>query len=241
MKNFRKVLAGCMGLLVSSIVFVSCMKDSTTSLQAVGDIIVQDLKTDDGVKYSITVYVTANFEILSGKIIAPGTGGKVYQLTPLAGNKYQCVYSPKASDYTTDMPVKGDYTMEITSTNGEILYGKDTVGDEKLTPIAIKSSEVSSGTAKITWDKVTGADAYVVRLYSADKSTILFSSDYLISTLTEYNLNTSLPGWIAGTGPVVGTNYVVELLGIRVETNVLTDKGSNLQFITIDSKTIKWQ
>lgn len=241
MKNFRNLLAGFAGLLVSSTFFVSCMKDSTTSLQAVGDIIVQDMKTDEGVKYGLVVYVTANFEIASGKVTAPGTGGKVYQLTTNSSNKYQCVYYPQASDYTTDMPVKGDYTMEVTSTTGETLYGKDAVGDEKLTPIVIKTVDISPSVAKITWDKLTNADAYIVRLYSADKSTMFFSTDYLSSDLTEFSLSASLSGWATGSSPVAGTDYVIELLGVRVETGVTIDKGSNLQFLTRDSKTIKWQ
>lgn len=241
MRNYRKLLTGFSALLVGSTVLVSCMKDSTTNLQAQGDIIVQDIKTDAGVKYSLVVYVTANFEILSGKVTAPGTGGKVYQLTPTATNKYECFFYPQASDYTADMPAKGDYTMEVTSTTGETLYGKDAVGDEKLTPIVIKTVAISPSVTKITWDKVTNADAYVVRLYSEDRSKILFTTDYLSTDLSEFNLSSSSSGWASGISPVAGTNYVIELLGVRVETGVLTDKGSNLQFITTDSKTIKWQ
>lgn len=241
MKNYRKLLTGFAALLVSSSVLVSCMKDSETNLLAQGDIIVQDIKTDAGVKYGLVVYVTANFQILSGKVTAPGTGGKVYQLTPSATNKYQCVYYPQASDYTTDMPAKGDYTMEVTATTGEILYGKDAVGDEKLTPIVIKTVDISTSETKITWDKVTDADAYIVRLYSADKSTILFTTDYLGKDITEYNLSASSSGWASGKSPVAGTDYVVELLGVRVETGVLVDKASNLQFITADTRNIKWK
>lgn len=241
MKKFRKILVSGLGLLVCSTIFVSCMKDNTTNLQAVGDIMIQDMKTDAGIKYGVIVYVNSNFEILSGKVTAPGTGGKVYQLTPTGTTKQQCVFYPQASDYTTDMPVKGDYTMEITATTGEVLYGKDAVGEEKLTPIVIKAVDITPSVTKITWDKVTNADAYLVRLYPADKSTILFTTDYLGSNVTEYNLSASSSGWGMGVSPVAGTNYIIELLGIRVETDAITDKGSNLQFITTDSRTIKWQ
>lgn len=241
MKKIRKILISGLGLLVVSATLVSCVKDNATTLQAVGDIMIQDMKTDAGIKYGLVVYVNANFEILSGKVTAPGTGGKVYQLTPIATNKYQCVYYPQASDYATTMPAKGDYTMEITATTGEVLYGKDAVGDEKLTPIVIKTVDISPSVTKITWDKVTSADAYAIRLYSADKSTILFTTDYLAADATDYNLSASSSGWATGVYPVAGTNYVIELLGVRVETDALTDKASNLQFITTDSKTIKWQ
>jgi hypothetical protein len=242
MKNFKNLLTGFTFVLVASTGLVSCMSDNgTEKLQAVGDIMIQDTKTDAGIKYGLVIYVNANFEIASGKVTAPGTGGKVYQLTVPSANKYQCSFYPQASDYTIDMPVKGDYAMEIISTSGEVMYGKDAVGEEKLQPIVIKNTEISAGLTKITWDKVTNADAYVVRLYNADRSNILFSTDYLSADLTGYNLSASSVGWATGISPTVGTNYILELLGVRVETDAVTDKGSNLQFITIDSKTIKWQ
>jgi hypothetical protein len=240
MKNFRKLITSGLGLMLGSMALVSCVKDSTTQLQAVGDIIIQDTKTDAGVKYGLVVYVTANFEIASGTVTAPGTNGKVYQLTPTA-NKYQCIYYPKATDYTADMPVSGNYQLQITATSGETLYGQDAVGTEKLDPIVIKTTDISPSVVKITWDAVTNADAYIVRLYDVDKSKVLFSTDYLMTDVKSYNLTSSSSGWASGFSPVAGTNYVIELVGVRVEKDALTDKGSNLQFLTTDSKTVKWQ
>jgi hypothetical protein len=69
----------------------------------------------------------------------------------------------------------------------------------------------------------------------------LFTTDYLGKDITEYNLSASSSGWASGKSPVAGTDYVVELLGVRVETGVLVDKASNLQFITADTRNIKWK
>lgn len=240
MKKIRNLMTSGLGLMLGSLALVSCMKDSKTTLQAVGDIIIQDTKTDAGVKYGLVVYVTANFEIASGTVTAPGTNGKVYQLTPTA-NKYQCIYSPKIADYTADMPVSGNYQIQVTATSGETLYGDDTVGTEKLDPIVIKTTEISPSVVKITWDAVANADAYIVRLYNADKTQVLFSTDYMTTDNKSFNLSSSSSGWASGVNPVAGTDYVLELVGVRVEKDVLTGKGSNLQFLTTDSKTVKWQ
>ncbi|MBL7972883.1 MAG: hypothetical protein JNL03_15300, partial [Prolixibacteraceae bacterium] len=94
---------------------------------------------------------------------------------------------------------------------------------------------------KITWDKVTGNDAYIVNLRSADKSELLFSSSYLATDKVEFEFSSTTAGWAAGKSPVAGTDYVVELLAIKAETNVSYDKGNNIQFVTLDSKTIKWE
>jgi len=240
MENFRKLLAGVLCLSAGVFALQSCIEDQPESLNAVADVIVQDMKTDAGVKYGIVVYATADFEIKSAKVTAPGTGGKVYDLTATA-NKMQFVYFPQAADYTTEFPVKGSYSLEIISSTDVKLVGTDDVGDEKLTPIVIKTATMASQKLKTTWDKITGADAYVVKLYSANKAELLFSSNYLASDAVDFEFGSSSSGWAYGVSPVVNTNYVVELLGVKVETAVTVDKGNNLQFVTVDSKTIKWE
>ncbi len=240
MKKIKNLFVGVFCFLVGVLALESCDDNDPVPLQAVADVIVQDMKTDAGVKYGVYIYVIANYDIKSAKVTAPGTGGKVYQLIATT-NKQQFVFYPQASDYTTEMPVKGDYTVEIVSTNDATLAIKDAVGDEKLTPIVIKTAAMASQKLKTTWDKVTGADAYAVKLYSANKAELLYASDYLASDLTAYEFGAATSGWYSGKSPVANTDYVIELLAVKVETGVTSDKGNNLQFITLDSKTIKWE
>ncbi len=239
MKNLKKLRTGIICLSFLALALTSCIKDTEVALQGVADVIIQDKKTDQGVKYAIVVYASANHEIQSAKVTAPGTGGKVYQLTATS-SKQQFVYIPQESDYTSVLPVKGDYAIELITTDGETLTGKDVVGDEKLSPIVIKTATVASQTLKITWDKVTDASAYAIRIYSADKSVVLYSGTYLATSVVEQEISASSVGWYTGR-PVVNTNYVVELIAVRVETGVSVDSANNLQFITVDSKTIKWE
>ncbi len=240
MKNLKKWLAGALCLSVVSVSMVSCIKDTPMQLQAVGDVVVQDMKTDAGIKYGLVVYVTANFDIKSGKVTGPGTPGKVYQLTATS-DKGQFVYYMPAAEYTAEMPAKGEYTMEVTATTGETLYGKDVVGDEKLAPITIKTTSFDAHVLKTTWDKVTGAEAYIVRLYSENKEKVIFSTTYLSADAVNFEFSATSSGWATGVSPVTNTNYVVELVAVKAETGVTVDKGNNLQFTTVDSKTIKWE
>ena len=240
MKNFKKLRTNLICILVGALAMVSCVKDGVIPFQGIGDVMIQDIKTDAGIKYAIVVYVTANQDILSAKVTAPGTNGKVYQLSATSTAE-QFAFKPQAGDYTSDMPVSGDYSIEVTSLSGETLIGKDVLGSEKLSPILIGAATLDSQKLKVTWDKVTDAETYVVKLYSADKSVLLFASNFLLSTDVQYELGTTTEGWVTGKSPVVNTNYVVELLGIRSEADAATDKANNLQFITIDSKIIKWQ
>lgn len=242
MKKFRNLLTGFLALSFGVFILASCDDDDEkpAPLNAVVDVIIQDIKTDAGVKYGVFVYAAANHEIKSVKVTAPGTGGKVYQLTAKT-NKKQFVFIPQTTDYTSELPAKGDYTFELISTDNEKITGKDAVGDQKLNPISIKSATMNNHLLKTTWDKIQGGDAYVVRFYSANKSELLFSSAVLASDKAEFEFGATTSGWTTGKSPVVNTNYVVELVGVKYESGVTTDKGNNVQFLTLDSKTIKWE
>jgi len=241
MKKFRNLFVGLFVLSLSVFAMVSCDKDETPDpLNAVVDVIVQDNKTDAGTRYGLVIYATANYELKSVKVTGPGTTPQVYQLTATT-DKHQYVFKMATGDYTAALPTKGDYTFEITSASDEKLTVKDVVGDEKLAPITIKTAAMASQKLKTTWDKITGCDAYVVKFYSENKAELLFSSNFLASDKAEYEFGASTSGWATGKTPVANTNYVVELLGVKAETGVTSDKGNNLQFITLDSKTIKWE
>ncbi len=221
--------------------FVSCDNDDTpTPLNAVVDVVIKDLKVEGGVKYGVYINAVANYDIKSVKVTAPGTGGKVYQLTATS-NKKQFVFIPQTNDYSIDLPVKGDYSFEVISTSDEKITGKDAVGEEKLAPIVIKTATMTNHLLKTTWDKIQEGDAYIVKFYSENKAELLFQSATLASDKVEYEFGATTSGWATGKSPVANTNYVVELLGVKYETGVTTDKGNNIQFITLDSKTIKWE
>ena len=241
MTTFKKFFAGLLCLSVSAFTMVSCLnKPDPEPLQVIVDVSVQDIKTDAGVKYGITVYAVSNYEIKSAKVTAPGTGGKVYQLTA-STDKRQFLFTPTTADYTAEMPLKGDYSFEITSVSDEKITGKDVVGEAKLAAITIKTAAMTNDLLKTTWDKIQGADSYVVRFYTANKVEFLFSSPLLAADKVEYEFGKTTQGWAYGKSPEANTNYVIELIGVKFESGVTTDKSNNIQFITLDSKTIKWE
>jgi hypothetical protein len=240
MKKFGKLFAGIIYLSISVFTLASCKKDDPEPLQAVVDVMVQDLKTDAGIRYGLVIYATSNYEMKSVKVTGPGTNGEVYNLTATA-DKHQFTFKMQAGDYTVALRPKGDYLFEITSVNDEKLTLKDILGDEKLASVVIKTTTITDQKLKTTWDKITGAETYVVNLYSADKSQILFSSSYLAADKSEFEFGTATSGWASGKSPIAGTNYVVELIAVKAETGVTVDKGNNLQFVSRDSKTISWE
>lgn len=241
MTKFKKLFAGIMCLSVSVFSLVSCINDPAQEpLDAIVDVRIQDMQTDAGVRYGIVIYATSNYELKSAKVTGPGTNGEVYELTATA-DKRQFVFESESGDYTVALPPKGDYSFEITSTSDEKLTGKDVLGDEKLSSIVIKTSTMDNQMLKTTWDKVQGADYYVVRLFSEDKENLLFQSTFLTAEKVEYAFGSSTQRWADGKSPVANTNYVVELLAIKFETGEYYDIVNHIQFITLDSETIMWE
>ena len=100
---------------------------------------------------------------------------------------------------------------------------------------------MSNHILETTWDKLQGGDAYQIRLYSANKAELLFQGATLASDKAEFEFGSTTAGWATGKSPVANTDYVVELVGVKYETGVTTNKENNLQFITLDSKTVKWE
>jgi hypothetical protein len=240
MKKIKTVFAALLCFTLGAVTLVSCNDDDPAPFDAVVDVYIKDLKTDGGTKYGIEIYALGNYEIKSAKVVAPGTGGKTYELTQ-SSDKHQFIFRTPVNDYTNDLPVKGNYSFEITSVNDEKITGIDIVGEEKLTPISIKTATMNNHMLKVTWDKIQNAEAYAVRLYSADKTKIMFSGTLLNSNATEFEFGTSTPSWASGEQPAANTNYVVELQAVRFETGVTVNKVDNIQFVSSDSKTIKWE
>lgn len=242
MMNFRKLFGGIFCLTVGILTLASCDdKDSVPDpLKATVDVSIQNSTVNAVTTYGVAISSSANYEIKSAKVTAPGTGGKVYTLVATTDKK-QFVFTPAAADYVATVPVKGDYTFEVISVNDEKVTGKDVVGDETLSAISIKTATMTTQILTTTWDKITGADAYFVNLYSADKSVLFFSGAAIAADKVEFAFGSTTAGWVTGKAPVANTSYVVELVGRKYETGVVSDKTNNVQFNTIATKTIKWE
>jgi predicted RNA-binding protein len=240
MNRLKNLFAGILCLTMGVFSLVSCNDDDDPALTGSADVYIVDQKIDDAVKYAITVQAVSNYEIKSATVTTPGTNGKTYELTASSA-KIVFNYIPAETDYSTELPSKGDYKIEITSKNGEKITVKDVLGDEKLAHIAIKTAEMNNSKLKTTWDKVESVDTYQIRLYSENKKELIYYSNYLVSSKVEYEFGSTSNKWVAGKSPVKNTNYVVELIGLRFETGVTVNQLSNIQFTTLDSKTIKWE
>lgn len=241
--NLSRKVWKCFGafLLVGTVTFTSCNDKNEDPFNAMVDVFVQRVKTETSDKLAVTLYTYSNRDLKTVKATAPGQGGKVYDLAATGGNKQAFSYLPVTADYVTDMPTNGAYSFEITAVDNSKLTLTDQLGTQSLAAINFKTAAFADGKLKSTWDALTGAENYTVKLFSADGNTLLYISPIITSSTLEYSFNSTTQGWLTGMSPVVGTNYLIQVMGVKYEDGVTTDKAYNIQFTSLASKTIKWQ
>jgi hypothetical protein len=228
-------------LLVGTVTFTSCKDKNEDPFNASVDVFVQRVKTETSDKVAVVLYTYGNRDLKTVKATAPGQNAKVYNLAATTGNKQVFSYLPVTADYVTDMPASGAYSFDITAVDNSKLTLTNQLGTQTLAAINFNTAAFADGKLKSTWDALTGADNYTVKLFSADGNTLLFMSPIITSSTLEYSFNGTTQGWINGQTPVVGTNYLVQVMGVKYEDGVTTDKAYHIQFISLASKTIKWQ
>ena len=241
--NLSRKIWKCFGaiLLVGTVTFTSCKDKIEDPFIATGDVFVQRVKTETSDKLAVSLYTYSNRELKTVKATAPGQGAKVYDLTITAGNNHVFSYLPVTADYITDMPTNGTYSFEVTASDNSKLTITDLLGTQSLAAINFKTAAFVDGKLKTTWDALSGCENFTVKLFSADGNTLLYVGPALLSTVLDFSFNSSTQGWLTGKSPVVGTDYLVQVAGVKFEDGVTVDKGYNVQFVSLASKTIKWQ
>lgn len=239
--NLSRKIWKCLGvfLLLGTVTFTSCKDKNEDPFNAKVDVFVQRVKTETSDKVAVTLYTYANRDLKTVKATAPGQGGRVYDLATTADSKQVFTYLPVTADYVTDMPTNGAYSFEITAMDNSKLTLVNQLGTQSLTAINFKTAAFADGKLKSTWDALTGVENYTVKLFSADGKTLLYVSPIITSSTLEYSFNSSSLGWLKT--PVVGTDYLVQVMGVKYEDGITTDKAYHIQFVSLASKTIKWQ
>ncbi len=229
-------------LLVIAIVLVSfssCENDDDNyELEAIADVYVVGKKVGDVVKYAPEYVVSSNKKIKSVSVKIPGTNGESIVLDKNTSS----VFIKKAtdSDFIEAMPVTGDYVFTIISEDDsdEELTLKDVLEDKDLEAVSIKTAEYLNDRENISWDLVSNAGAYQIRLLKDDD--VIFCGPCLKGTIKEYTFGSATNGWVDSSKKAEkGIEYQIELHAIKFETGKSEDLN-NIQFVRVDNKSIKW-
>lgn len=241
MKKGRSILQCLLTLISISLILTSCMDDpEPEALDILPDVFMQQITEDSEEKYAVAFWAYGNKELES--VTVDGPEGGIWTLEKDPENSQLFILFPEVTDYSVTIPETGIYEFTATSTQTDEtpLTLTDELEDEVLGPVSIETSEYDGTQMNLTWETVTDADAYLIRLSDAD-GTVIFMSPKLTGSTSEYSFGPSTAGWLDPTNLVDdGETYELELLAILYESGVTTDKDYNIQFISIDTKEIVW-
>ena len=242
MKTKQRIWKSVAVFVLGSLVLTSCLDDpEPAALDAVPDVFVQKVVQDGVEKYGLAFWVIGNKALDSVTVEGPDDGIWALEEDP-AGNRVFSLF-PEEEDYTDSMPVAGDYTFTVKSTQADetALTVKDELEDEALDAVVIDSTYFSNLKLKVTWQEVEGTDTYVVRLYD-DSDDLIFSGPKLDDDKKEYAFGLTDEGWFNSSNKAQdGETYRIEVLAILYESgSTSSNRDYNIQFISRASNEVVW-
>lgn len=236
MKNYR--IAG-MALLMG-VVFTSCLDDSDPQFDIMGDVIVTKKKVNDEVQYAPSYFVYGNLGIKSATVTLPNDGGTV----DLDGTTGSLTYSkePAEEDYSVNIPEEGNYLFEAVSSKDEMLQVSDQLQlDDLAIPEFDSIKFISNSTLKASWNAVSGADGYYIKILDSDGKDV-FISYTLENDVTEYTILESDASGKWQQTAATGQTYTIQINAFSYDAAATAiNNGYNIQEIAIGETQLDWE
>lgn len=229
-------------LAIIAVTFNACLEEpEPVLLDVVVDAFAQKKVLNGEEKYAVAFWSIANKSLES--VTVEGPDDESWDLENNDGSAIAFSLLPDTAQYTDSMPMPGVYIYTATSTqsNEPPLIIKDTLENKDLNAVTIDSTRFSDSKLTIKWTAVEEVDEYVIRLYD-DSENLMFLSPYIANNKTEYSFGKTDGGWTHVTyRPTSDKSYRLELLALLYESNsTSTNKGYNLQFISIATNDVVW-
>jgi hypothetical protein len=229
-------------LLSLGLSFGSCLNDKDDEFDVMADVVTLKKMIDDEVKYAPAYYAYGNQSITSGTVTLPD--GETVQLESLSASTYTFLIEPDDEDFTTTPPAEGNYLFEVTSTNGEVLESSDNQEFDDLGFAVVDSVGFDENETYLylTWDEVTGADYYVVRLLDSSEN-IIFNGYSVEGDETEYYISsyyTTTGTWTVT--PTDGATYILRIQTAKYDSDATEDNNIyNIQEFSVSDTEITWR
>jgi len=236
MKKIRNLLI----LLITSLLFASCLDNNESDFNANADVYVIKKKTGDADMYAKTFYVYGNQMMQSASVTETGgSGGKIDLI-----QDYRSIFVmsklPQESDYLPYPPVTNDYLFQVTSEGGITKEYNDFLSFDDIGIPEIDSIYFSDNNKylNVAWTEVDGTDGYLIKILNTEGEEVLNGYGFGPEVL-EYQLNVLLANWVIT--PVQGETYVVQVHAFAYEPEFETGyEAYNIQEVAIDEKEIIW-
>jgi len=236
MKMYR--IAGM--VLLMGVTFTSCMDNPDPQFDILGDVFVTKKMINNEVLYAPSYFVYGNLGMISATATLPDAGGSV----DLDGTTGGLTYSkePSEADYSVNMPAEGNYLFEAVSSKDETLQASDQLQlDDLAIPEFDNIEFVSTSTLQVSWNAVSGADGYYIKIVDND-GTDVFLSYSIDKDVTEYTIleSDATGNWDQPASS--GQTYTIQITAFTYDSDAtLNNSGYNIQEVAIGQSQITWE
>jgi hypothetical protein len=237
MKLFKYLTNGFFALIILSL--LTACTDEEIVFSADADVIFMKKVVDDETVYGIDYYAYGNTSMSSAKVSTP-FGVTLLMDSYSSGYTYASITDE--DDYDTSVPTTGTYTFTLTGSNEETLEVTDTQDFYNLGFAEIDSMSFydSYDGFYVSWNPVSGAEAYVVLLYDSSDN-LVFTGDELDADTHEYIVVDDYSDNWEET-PVSDDKYTLQIQSIIYDaTDSELDDCYNVQEISYSDTTITWE
>jgi hypothetical protein len=238
--------------LSSLLMLASCEKDDNDEPKpnqhedAFADVFVKKVKSPQGDKYGLTFY--AGGQGLTS-CVATGPNGNEYELVEFWKGPGNMRKHPQDNEMQNAMPTTGEYSFTMTFEDGQSITLNDELENVEIPAITGVNVTHEEGTEEVTatWNEVSGADNYMVKLTDQYKNENkpIFNHKALSPSATSYtfdkNTSDASPGWMQSGLPNAGDTSYVMVVAIKYEAGAEgAEKEQNKQMNTVKAVEIVW-
>ncbi len=146
----------------------------------------------------------------------------------------------KLKGYEKQRVEPGVYNFKAITRQGETLESVNKLADKLYSPLKITKFEYDPKDIafKLEWDKVEDMDMIKITLSEKLSGGILFESDYLIPSTTQYSFDRGSMGWKI-VSIEEDKNCVVSVTAYKFE-DIGQKSWSELEWQSFDKKEFKW-
>lgn len=223
--------------VVASLAILTSCNKKEESVTVAGDVYVVTQRSGDDILYGLCIHAYS-FYAFSNVTVNPVTEpGTTYHLQGYPGFKTDFYYDTPEAELSTEMPATGNYHFVANFENGKTDIDDDILSADFLVPPVIKecSFDATKNKAVIEWEKVTGADLYVIKLYDGDD--LVFLSPALDPSLTKVDFGGTGTSWGQNYTPDAGTNFKMRFSAFKYEAG---GDSYNVQASTFSDATLLW-
>ncbi len=243
--NFTKsmkvnpIFSVIMLFILGSIIFYSCNEDATPAeFEAQPDIFVQKKKVNNETLYAPYYYVYSNRVLTSAVATTPASA--TINLTILPGSSTTFAKIPEEGDFTTNIVPSGEYSFNITPTEGEAIQKTDALSGTTIDIPVIDSAgyNIVGDFLYVSWQLIPGADSYNVKLFT-QSGELAFNGPALSDDSEEYAFNVTTQGW--NKTPYSGDMFVLQVNAYSFDAEATTENWFyNLECNTITDTIVEW-